>query len=110
VPERRQLLDVVLRAQRLDRRVVRRAPVPEDLQQLLEVARVVRGGPAWKNILAGSPVGFANAWGQPGGTTTTVPGVARTTRLPELDSHFCQLSGVRTRGSKASTSGSPSST
>lgn len=40
----------------------------------------------------------------------TVPGVARTTRLPEGDSHVRQLSGVRILGSKASTSSSPSST
>ncbi|CAM5553904.1 hypothetical protein SVIOM342S_08831 [Streptomyces violaceorubidus] len=43
VPERGQLLDVVLGSEGLDRLVVRWASVAEDLQQLLEVALVVRG-------------------------------------------------------------------
>lgn len=41
-------------------------PRPQDLEQLLEVALVVRGGEAWKNIFAWSSVGLEKAWGQPG--------------------------------------------
>ncbi len=54
--------------------MVRRAPFPRISSSSSKYRSWSGGGEAWKNILAGVSVGFANACGQPGGTTITVPG------------------------------------
>ena len=66
-------------------------------------------GAHWKSIRAGRPLRLAKACGVCSGTNMALPGPARSTRRPSRPSQPCQLSPVRSFGSKESRSSSPSS-